>query len=222
MKRPLKTALIIIVVLLALVWVFLSFLLDSTVKAAMETVLPRITGTPVRLERVNFSLLSGHGTIGGLVIGNPPGFHTSDAIRVKNASVQISVLSLLSDRIEIEDIRIAGTQVTYETGLSGSNIGAIQANVEKFAGARRAGKAVQVNHLLIEGGKIAVSATAVQGVGAIVRLPPVELSSVGSGTGGTSAGEVARKVFGTLVDAIGRAVGEVGDTSAEGSQGPLK
>ena len=46
----------------------------------------------------------------------------------------------LADRIIIEEIYIDGAEVTYEAGLTGSNIGKIKKNIEEFAGPPKEGE----------------------------------------------------------------------------------
>ena len=212
MKRSVKTVLILVPVLVIVLLVAGYFLLNSMVRKAVVTVLPRITGTPATLDRVSLSPFSGKGTLEGLVIGNPEGFETDSAFSLGTVRVDVDVASLLSDTIVIEEIYINAPEVTYEQRLGGSNIGKIQENVEKFAGAKKeepgkkepkkAGKKVQILLFKLENGKIAASAQGLQGRKLSVPLPDVEMKDIGKESGGESVGDVARRVFSPLGDTI--------------------
>jgi len=221
-KKVLKIAAVVVVVLIVALWVFLTFFLDSTVRAAVEKVLPQITGTTVQCESVRLSIFSGRGTVKGLVIGNPPGFKTQHAFYVGTATVELDLWSLLTNRIIIEEIYVDAPEIIYEFGITGgSNIGKIQENVDKFAGPKeeKPGRKIQINHLLVKNGKVGVASKDLQGRGVVVPLPEIERRDIGKESGGASVGAVTKQVFGTLTDAIGRAadaaqkgIGVIGDT----------
>ena len=67
------------------------------------------------------------------------------------------------DTIVVEEVMISAPEITYEIGSNGSNIDAIQSNVEKVAGGSGSsdssssgedGPKVVINDLYIKGGKI--------------------------------------------------------------------
>ena len=55
--------------------------LGGLIKKAVETVGPKITQTPMTIERVSLSPLSGSGSIKGFVLGNPEGYQSPFAIK---------------------------------------------------------------------------------------------------------------------------------------------
>ena len=205
MKKFIKIACIAIAALILVVLVVVFFALNGIVKTAVETVLHEVTGVPVRLEGVSISMLSGKGTLTGFLIGNPEGFNTDHAFALGTVRVDVALPSLLSDKIVIEEIYIDGPEVTYEAGLTGSNIGKIQENVEKFAGppAEEAeepeeegeAKKIQINRFVFKNGKIALSAKLLQGKALTVPLPDVELKDIGKEEDGKSIGEAAKDVI---------------------------
>jgi len=191
--------------LLVLVVVTLVLSLNSVVKAAVQNVVPKITGTTVKLEDVDISLFSGKGTLKGLVIGNPEGFHTDHAFALGTVRVDVDVPSLLSDTIVIQEVYVEGPEVIYEAGLTASNIGTILDNVEKFSGPPEEGKEkapppkgeekrIQINHFLFKDGRVSLSAKILRGQELSVPLPDVELRGIGGG-GGRPIGEVAREII---------------------------
>jgi len=223
-KRTLSIIALAVVVLLIAGWIFLVLFLDSTVKTAVEAVLPKITGTPVTLGKANISIFSGRGTLSYFVIGNPEGFHTKEAISVGTIRVAIDVSSLFSDKIIIREIYVDSPHITYEADPSGSNIATIQDNIQKFAGPAKKetapakpGKKIQIDRFTIQNGKVALSATLLQGNAITAPLPPVELKNIGTGPEGATPGDVAAAVFAPVTHAVQQAVNIAGDMIRKGA-----
>src|SRR5579859_7623667 len=103
-KSILVFALIGLVVLVLVVAVVIGANLGRIVKAGIETVGPKITQTPITVDSVGLSLLSGSASINGLVVGNPTGYQSTNAINMDKASVSIAPGSLLSDKIVIKSV----------------------------------------------------------------------------------------------------------------------
>src|SRR5207253_1720455 len=82
MKKIIIRLLIALIVLIVLAAVAVHLFLDSTVKRVVETMGPEMTKVQVKLEGVNIVLLSGSGSLKGLVVGNPEGYKTPSAINV--------------------------------------------------------------------------------------------------------------------------------------------
>ena len=66
----------------------------------------------VKLDSVNLSLLSGSGKVQGLIVGNPEGFKTPQAISVGAASLALQPASLLADKIVVESINVQAPEIT--------------------------------------------------------------------------------------------------------------
>ena len=140
--------------------------IGSGIKAGVETFGPEVTQTPIALEAVNLSAFSGSGGISGLVVGNPEGFKTPHSIKLDGFSMKLEPLSVLSDKIVINEIIIENPEFILETGvgLQKSNIGKILENIEAFTGGSDgseedsgSSKSVQIDLLKITGGKVKLS-----------------------------------------------------------------
>jgi uncharacterized protein involved in outer membrane biogenesis len=64
--------------------------------------------------------------LGGVVIGNPPGFHAKDMLEAKTISARLSLLPLFHKTVEVESIAVGQPQIVVETGANGIT------NVEAF------------------------------------------------------------------------------------------
>jgi uncharacterized protein involved in outer membrane biogenesis len=211
MKKIVVGTLIAVAVVLVLAVLAAGLFLDKAVKRGVETFGPKLTRSDVTLQSVSLSLFSGSGTVKGLVVGNPQGFKTPSAIRIGTVSLSLKPLSLLSDKIVVKSINFQGAEITFETDLRGNNLKKILANMQEATrgGAKepakpqepaqpkrtKPAKPLQVDELVISGGKVNVSVTALGGQSATIPLPEVHLQALGTGPEGITQGELVKKVL---------------------------
>ena len=187
---------VVVIVVLLGVWMFLG----TVIRTGVQQVGSAVTKCDIKVEDVSVSLLRGKVSIRNLVVGNPEGFKTANAFTLGSVDVSMKPLSVLSDRIIIDEILVEAPELTYELALSKltSNLGQMQKNVEEFLASDSApeqkteekkdekapekekpGKKVQINHVRVSGGKIRLSATPAQGVALPIPLPTIDLNDIG-------------------------------------------
>ena len=121
---------------------------------------------------------------------------------------------------------VDGPEVTFEGGLSGSNLSRIQKNVESFAPASPKGKGekpekelkVVVGLFKVTNGKVNLSLTALGGKSLTVPLPDIELRDIGRKSGGATVGEAAKEMFGTITGAATRSAAGAGNLLKGGKE----
>ncbi len=176
--------------------------LDPIVKTAVETYGPKMLGVPVTLGKVDFSVLRMRFELCDLVVGNPEGYKTDNAISVGRIYVHVLPGTILfSDTIVVKQILVEDPAITYEVGLGNSNIGTILNNLngdksekpekeekpEVAEKSEEGGQKVVIEEVCVSGGKIRLSAKILQGVAAPIPLPTVTLHDIGKEKeGGTS------------------------------------
>ena len=129
-KKILWGLVIVLVVLIVVAVIVAGLFLGNIVKAGMETVGPKITQVPIKVDAVHLSLLTGSAKIEGLVVGNPEGYKTAQAISVGVAAVGVKPLSVLSDKIVVRSIEVRNPEITFEGNpFSGNNLTKIRDNV---------------------------------------------------------------------------------------------
>ena len=106
--------------------------LETLITKAITTVGPEIILARVELKETVIDATSGKGSMHELLIGNPEGFKTESAFKVNEVRLELDTDSITSDTVVIKEIFIEAPEVTYELGGSGSNIDAIQKNVDAF------------------------------------------------------------------------------------------
>jgi uncharacterized protein involved in outer membrane biogenesis len=214
MKKILIRGLLVVVILVVVAVVAVGLSLNTAIKKGVETFGPQLTQVDVKLDSVSLSLFSGSGKIKGLVIGNPEGYKTPHAMSVGLAGVAVAPGSLLSDKIVVRSIRIEAPQVTFEFGPGGNNLQRIQANLESFAGGSstnqakptaektpaetKPGKKLQVDEVVITGGKVTLGAAALGGKLVEAPLPEIRLKDLGQGPEGITGPELGKQILSAI------------------------
>jgi hypothetical protein len=213
MKKLIIRGVVILVVLLAVAIGVSIYFLGSIVKKGVETVGPQITRTEIKLDSATLSLLSGSGTLKGLLVGNPEGFKTQSAIKVGSVSVGVVASSVFSDKVRVTRVNVHAPEITFEGGLKGNNLSKLLDNVQAAAGGsdkasptsvdKSASKKLQVDDFVISGGKINLSIDAgpLGGKSATVPLPEIHLTNLGNGPDGITAADLTAKVLKELLQA---------------------
>ncbi len=212
---------IAVIVLLAIgggVW-WLYSSLDQLVASAIRQYGSEITGVSVKLASVKIAPADGTATLRGLVVGNPKDFKTEHALSLGEISMALDVGSLTKDVILIKEIAIIRPDIIYEYAAGGSNIDAIQRNVDRFVAdhlgandqtkGKGAGKKLIIENFYVRNGKINASAAVLQGKALSVALPELHLRDIGKKSNGATAGEAVKQIMGAVTQSVTRAVGNL-------------
>ncbi len=121
--------------LLTLVSVFLIGFIwaGPLIEKALRVYGPEAFGADVKVEDVSLGLLGGSAELDGLVIGNPEGYNEPVAIDAQEIKIRLSLRSLFTDTVVIEDILISSPVITYEKKGSMTNIKQLQLNATTWA-----------------------------------------------------------------------------------------
>ncbi len=208
-------------VVLALIAVFVGALyLDRVVKTSVETVAPEFTKSRVVLDGVSLSLLNGSASLSGLQIGNPGGFSAPNAFSLQSVDVKLNRDSIFTDTIIVDSVRILAPEVTYESLGKGSNIEALQRNVEQAiasaggvsseTASQAPGKKLIIKDLMVSKGQIHYSNALLGSKTLDLPLPDIHLTGIGEKSGGASASEVAGQILSALNKTAVQAVAQSG------------
>jgi len=213
------------------VFVFVLSSLDGLIKDAVETHGSRITKAKVTLASVDIDLTSGRGALRGLTIGNPEGFETPNAFELGAISITIDTSTVADDTVVIKEIVIEGPVITYELGADGSNIDAIQRNVDEFmaqfggGGSSESsggeGPKLVIEDLYIRGGAVNVSASFLGGKSLGSDLPDIHLEDIGREGDGATPAEVAEQVIAAITAGTTSAISGLGLEEMMGSAGEM-
>lgn len=202
-----------------IVYFFGSKILNESVKTGVETFGPKVTQTPVLLDEVKLSILSGNGQLSGLYVGNPEGFKSENIFALGQIEVDIEAPTLLSDKIVINKIYIKEPHISYEQTLRTSNLKELLKNIEESTGSgdtsktqkveepqpdtskqdkSAPGKDVLIKEFVIETPNVFLG---VIGIGATVSLPSIELTDISSSEKEIAA-TLLRQVIAKLFEGI--------------------
>jgi uncharacterized protein involved in outer membrane biogenesis len=213
--KTILTGLLIVLVLLvvaAALWVH--FFLDGAVKRGVEKMGPKMTQTDVRLGSVHIGLFSGNGALKNLVVGNPLGFKSSNAITLGKASVRVKPGTVFGSKVIIPTIEAEAPEVFCEQNANGNNLNIIRANLKKASADGQSGKPspqsepessskhrLEVDNFLITGGKvhIDIDALGVKRSGTLA-LSEIHLQNLGTGPEGITPAELSEKVLSAVLD----------------------
>jgi hypothetical protein len=208
MKKFLLYTLGTLVVLALIVWIGGQFFLGSMVKTGVNKLGPRITQTKVELASASISPVSGVGTLGGLFVGNPPGWSSDKAFYLGRIHLNVVPSSIFGDHIVVNEIVIDQPEFVYETKVVSSNIGDLMKNIEKAVGGKTTQEPTaknekpqkfEVKKFTLSNGKVTV------GVGPTamtLSMPPIELTDIGTREGGITADEFTAVVMRAVTTAV--------------------
>ena len=220
MRKLFLGAVVVLVVLIVVAVIVMSFFLGAIVKTGMETVGPKIMQVSIKVDAVNLSLLTGSAGVKGLVVGNPEGYKTPQAISVGSAAVGVNPFSIFSDKIVVRSVRVEAPEITFEGNpFSGNNLSTIMKNVNavtKGGGpgstnaaampAGQSGKKMEVDDFLITGAMVHVSLTGIGGKEMTLPLPDIHLTNLGKDNAGITATDLTRRVLDAITSATIKAV----------------
>jgi hypothetical protein len=209
MKKVLVVVGVLAVVLIAVLFVAGSKL-DGLIKAAIETVGPKVTQSPVTVGGVSLSPRSGSGTLREFVVGNPAGYQAPYAIKVGTARVSVDPKSVLSDKVVIRSVVIDAPEIVLEGGLGQNNLKQLLANIDSFtakekqqpADSAAAKKKLQLDEFVLSNAKVSVRFAMLGGRETTVTVPEVRLTNLGAGPEGITTGELSKQVIGELLEKV--------------------
>jgi hypothetical protein len=206
-----SVAVLVIVIVVILSYVLTN--LDSLVAKAIEKHGSQVTGTSVHVSGVDLSLSEGRGSIEGLSVANPEGFHGAQAFQLGNITVDLDLESVRSNPIVLDEVRIEAPMIHAEIAKDGkTNIGELRHHIEAFTGTGdsqdkggKAQKRIRIKSFIFEEGKIAVDATALDADKIDITLPAIRLENLG-GARGAPPEAIVKQVLTVLTQDAGKAI----------------
>ena len=204
---------------------------DSLIADAIRTYGPQILGVSVKLGGVKTDVANQTAALHGLVIGNPAGFQTPQALSLGAVSMKLDVGSLTKDVILIKEISVVKPDITYEHKSGGSNLDVIQRNAEKFVAEKTAalgmakddktkdkgpGKKLIIENFYIKDATANVSAEMLKGKTMSVPVADLHLTDIGKKTNGATAGEATRQIISAITASVTKAASSLINIDVDG------
>jgi hypothetical protein len=202
----------VVIVIIVVLVVFGISKIGPLIKTAVNTYGPGITKTDLRLADVGVSLFSGEVKLKEFYLGNPKGFTSPQAMKVKSIFINVDEKSLMKDPIVIDKIEIAGPEITYEKTAETDNFMTIMDNVKRSAGMgespkekpKEGGKSrnLLIREFVLKDGKVNLVAAFLAGKSVSAALPEIRLSNIGGGKEGVSPAKASEAILAALYEKI--------------------
>lgn len=202
-----------IVLLLLLVTGGLFISKDSLVRSAVISGGDRVLGADsTRLSSASIDLFGGNLSLRGLELSNPEGYQQPNFFQLSGIDVELSMVSLLQDRIVLPRLELDGVEILVETFVDGEgphlNLLTIQKEIKKSAdqqagsGSTDSGKKFVIDTLSVSGMKVAGVMTIPGGGSWDVDLsvPTFEIEGIGNKKNGIVLAQVMVVILDALLD----------------------
>jgi hypothetical protein len=190
--------------------------MDRIVETAIERSGTYALGVETGVDSVSIGLVSGHFSIRGLAVANPPGFERPHFLRLEEGSLDLRIRELLGDPVAVERLAIRGVEVTLERRGRELNYAPILKHLDQIAAAEDAAaapaeeeagpaKGFVIREVVIEG--VRAHAALFPGGGKqkelSIEVPEIRLENVGSeSSGGVQLTELTRILTTAVLEAI--------------------
>jgi len=120
---------------------------DRAVRVGIESSATKTLNVGVSVSNVDLSIMAGKLALQNLLINNPPGYRHDKLLQLKNAEIEIDVKSLLSDVVNIREIKLDGVNVVLEQrGVSSNNLQDVITSIRSTS-KEGEGKSLRVDNL---------------------------------------------------------------------------
>ena len=223
--KKVKKVLLVIGAVLAVLIALTVIFRDLFIPFAVTNVGSFALGTEVKLKKFSSSL-SGKVDIQGLTVANPAGYHNPYAFSLEQVYVDLSIPSLLTNEIVINEVLVTGMQIDLEAKLNRTNLGELQKNVERLLPAKsgsssakessssdsKAQKQLVIGKININNNVISFSNSALHFT-AKIPLVPISMTDVGKGQPiGETINDIFGKILTSVFDACSGAGAAIGDS----------
>ncbi len=217
-KTILKIAVAALIVLIIVIVVAFNLYANKAVKWGVEKGGTSALKVPVTLGNANLSLLGGSLGLQKFTIANPPEYKNKLFIDLNSVNVKVNLSSLMSNIIDIPEIKLNGMKVVVEQrGIKSNNIQDILNNISagekapapeaKTQPAEGGGKKLHIDNLELTGIVVQVKLLPIPGRADTIPLilPPIRMKDLGN-DGTMTTGALIKKI----IVAISQGIAESG------------
>ncbi len=172
-----------ILILIILAVVAVNLFADYAVRVGIETAATKTLNVGVSVGNVDLSIMAGKLALQNLLINNPPGYQHEKLLELKSAKIEIDVKSLLSDVVNIKEIKLDGVNVVIEQrGISGNNLQDVIAAIHSGSkDDQTSGKKLHIDNLEMSNVTVQIKLLPVPGKADTVtlNLSPIRMTNLG-------------------------------------------
>jgi hypothetical protein len=186
LRKVLLGIVIGIVTLVIAVVVLVNLFADRAVKIGIESAATKALNVGVTVDDAKLSIMAGKLALEKLVINNPPGYQYDKLLQLQNAKIEVDIRSLLSDTVNIKEIKLDGAEVTLEQkGITGNNlqdiIKSLPSSPKTEAGTQPSGKKLHIDNLELSNVTVKAKLLPIPGKVDTVtlKLAPIKMTNLG-------------------------------------------
>ena len=194
MKWLIRILVALLVIIAALMWLFFAQM-GSVVKVGIEAAGAEALKVPVKLEKVSLSPWSGRASLENLEIGNPEGFTTPHAVRIRQIDLVLDLDRSEEKLLVIKELILDGLEVNAESAASGTNLARIIGNIRQSPPATAATPNTQpdvkflAEQVFIRGIRVTASSSSA------ATVPDQQLSGLGAESGGITPAQLTAAIL---------------------------
>ncbi|MHC4155545.1 MAG: DUF748 domain-containing protein [Planctomycetota bacterium] len=208
MKKSLKVVriiLLVVVILMVVVAAAIRLFADRAVKMGIEKAGSKALNVGVKVQDVDLSILGGSIGFQNLAVDNPPGYQHEKLLELKDAYIAVNIKSLLSDVVNIKDIKLVGADLVVEQkGISSNNLRDLMKSIPaKQEKQEPSGKKLRIDNLELSEVTVRVKLLPVSGKSDTVtlKLKPIKMTDLG-GDNKLDVEALSRKILVALAGGI--------------------
>jgi uncharacterized protein involved in outer membrane biogenesis len=146
-SKILSIILLAILIVIAAIVIAVNLFADHAVRVGIESVAAKALNIDIAVDAVDLSIIKGNLVLQNLSIVNPPVYQNDELLKLKNTEIEVEAKSLLSDVVNIKQIRINDVDVIIEQhSVSENNLRDI---VQAISESTYKGKKLRVDNLEI-------------------------------------------------------------------------
>lgn len=195
---------IFILLILAVIGAFVY--LNMFLKSDAAKYASAMTGTNVGISYVSLSPTTGNIEVGGIDIGNPKGFKSTNAIEFGSIAAEIDAKSIIEDTVIVKNVTIDNPVIYYEVGINGDNLRQLVKNIKRSAGGSGTSansKEVIIENLYLRNAKVIMAGDFFgYKAGEELEIDDIHLQNIGTGKNGATPEQVTEQVLAKIIDEI--------------------
>ncbi len=206
-SKIVKLILLLIIILVVIAGAGFYFFGERVLKIGVETAATRALGVGVEIKDVDLSVLKGSVEIEGLKVKNPAGYTYENLLELRRGRIKVSIGSLMSDTVRIEEIKLEGVNLVIEQKMLSNNLqdvlGSLEAASKVKDESAKEGKKLQIDYLEINNIKARVKLLPVPGKADTVTLDiaPIKMTNLGSDSK-LDAGILSAKIMLAIAEGV--------------------
>ncbi|MBN1806872.1 MAG: AsmA family protein [Sedimentisphaerales bacterium] len=177
--KILRIILLVILVLIIVGAVAVNLFADYAVKVGIESPAAKALNIGIAVGDVDLSIISGKLAVKNLSIKNPPVYRNEELLVLRNTEIEVETKSLLSDVVNIKQIKINDVEVIIEQhSVSENNL---QDIIKSISESTYEGKMLRVDNLEISDitVKFDLTTDSAQSEPAALTLSPIKMTNLG-------------------------------------------